>query len=134
MAPTDPPLGAVVEIPAGRGTVRFCGSTSFSAGKWIGIELEESAGKNDGTVQGVRYFTCKMSHGVFVRPSQVKVILEPAPAPPVSLHALLLWCNAEDVCSASGVQAGIGTPTYNKYGLVPHEHLAFYWLRACCEP
>lgn len=92
MAPTDPPIGAVVEIPAGLGVVRFCGSTSFSAGKWIGIELHESSGKNDGTVQGVRYFTCKMSHGVFVRPSQVKVITSmpeqtPAP-PPVSRPAL----------------------------------------------
>jgi dynactin 1 len=85
MAPTDPSLGAVVEIPAGRGVVRFCGSTSFSAGKWIGIELDEPIGKNDGTVQGVRYFTCKMPYGVFVRPSQVKVIValpEPTPVPP----------------------------------------------------
>ena len=87
MAPTDPPLGAVVEIPAGRGTVRFCGATSFSQGKWIGIELEEPIGKNDGSVQGVRYFTCKMPYGVFVRPSQVKGVLalpEPTP-PPVSV-------------------------------------------------
>ena len=58
--PTDPPLGSIVEIPAGRGTVRFCGVTSFSPGKWIGIELDEPKGKNDGNVQGVKYFTCKM--------------------------------------------------------------------------
>lgn len=84
MAPTDPPVGAVVEIPQGRGAIRFSGATSFSGGKWIGIELDEPQGKNDGTVQGVRYFTCKMGHGVFVRPSQVKVIVavpEPTPAP-----------------------------------------------------
>lgn len=84
MAPTDPPLGAIVEIPVGRGTVRFCGSTSFAGGKWVGIELDEPTGKNDGTVMGVRYFTCKLPHGVFVRPSQVKVLdsaPEPAPAP-----------------------------------------------------
>ncbi|EKM61655.1 uncharacterized protein PHACADRAFT_112443 [Phanerochaete carnosa HHB-10118-sp] len=88
MAPTDPPIGAVVEIPAGRGFVRFCGPTSFSAGKWVGVELEEPTGKNDGTVQGVRYFTCKILHGMFVRPSQVKAILsvpEPTPAPPTTL-------------------------------------------------
>ncbi|KAI0931161.1 hypothetical protein AcW2_000104 [Taiwanofungus camphoratus] len=92
MAPTDPPLGALVEIPAGRGVVRFCGATSFSAGKWVGIELSESNGKNDGTVHGVKYFTCKPNYGVFVRPSQVKVIsLEPAlaaPAPSVSRPTL----------------------------------------------
>lgn len=74
MAPTDPQLGAIVEIPSGRGVVRFLGSTSFSPGKWVGIELDESKGKNDGTVMGVTYFNCKMNHGVFVRPSQVKVI------------------------------------------------------------
>ena len=89
MAPTDPPLGTVVEIPAGRGVVRFCGSTSFAPGKWIGIELDEPTGKNDGTVQGIRYFTCKLPHGMFVRPSQVRVIValpEPTPAAaPVSV-------------------------------------------------
>lgn len=85
MAPTDPPIGAIVEIPAGRGVVRFCGATSFSAGKWVGVELDEPTGKNDGSVQGVKYFTCKPQHGMFVRPSQVKAIValpEPTPAPP----------------------------------------------------
>ena len=88
MPPTDPPLGALVEVPAGRGIVRFAGATSFSAGKWIGIELYEPNGKNDGSVQGVKYFNCRPNYGVFVRPSQVKLISaepEPAPAPPVSL-------------------------------------------------
>ncbi|KAI0658356.1 dynactin [Cubamyces menziesii] len=85
MPPTDPPLGALVEVPAGRGIVRFAGATSFSAGKWIGIELYEPNGKNDGSVQGVKYFNCRPNYGVFVRPSQVKLISaepEPAPAPP----------------------------------------------------
>ncbi|KAI0095020.1 dynactin [Irpex rosettiformis] len=80
MAPTDIPLGAIVEIPVGRGVVRFCGSTDFAPGKWVGIELDEPSGKNDGTVQGVRYFSCKLPHGVFIRPSQVKV-LSAAPEP-----------------------------------------------------
>jgi dynactin 1 len=74
MAHVEPYLGAVVEIPAGRGIVRFCGATSFSSGKWVGIELLEPKGKNDGTVMGVTYFNCKLNHGVFVRPSQVKVV------------------------------------------------------------
>ncbi|KAI0652665.1 dynactin [Trametes meyenii] len=80
MPPTDPPLGALVEVTAGRGIVRFAGATSFSVGKWIGIELAEPHGKNDGTVQGVKYFNCRPNYGVFVRPSQVKVIsTEPEP-------------------------------------------------------
>ncbi|GJJ08433.1 hypothetical protein Clacol_002649 [Clathrus columnatus] len=74
MAPLEPVKGALVEIPAGRGVVRFIGATQFSPGKWIGIELSEPKGKNDGSVMGVAYFSCKMNHGVFVRPSQVKVL------------------------------------------------------------
>ncbi|CDO76476.1 hypothetical protein BN946_scf184615.g2 [Trametes cinnabarina] len=82
MPPTEPTLGALVEVPAGRGIVRFSGATSFAPGKWIGIELYEPNGKNDGSVQGVKYFTCKPNYGVFVRPSQVKVLnAEPEPAP-----------------------------------------------------
>ncbi|CCL98838.1 uncharacterized protein FIBRA_00843 [Fibroporia radiculosa] len=91
MAPTEPPLGALVEVPPGRGVVRFCGATSFSQGRWVGIELFEANGKNDGTVQGVRYFNCKPNYGVFVRPSQVKVVSAdpvPSPAPAAGRSAL----------------------------------------------
>ena len=83
-AANEPTLGAIVEVPAGRGVVRFAGATSFSSGKWIGIELSEPNGKHDGTVQGVKYFTCKPNYGVFVRPSQVKVIA----ATPEPTHAV----------------------------------------------
>lgn len=75
----DPVLGAVVSVPAGRGIVRFCGATSFAAGKWVGIELLDGKGKNDGTINGVAYFRCKPNCGVFVRPSQVKVHSLPEP-------------------------------------------------------
>lgn len=74
MSAVDPQLGAIVEIPVGRGVVRFSGTTSFAAGKWIGIELNEQNGKNDGAINGIAYFTCKPNYGVFVRPSQVKII------------------------------------------------------------
>ncbi|KAH8094699.1 dynactin, partial [Cristinia sonorae] len=90
MAPGEITLGALVEVSVGKGIVRFYGSTAFSAvGKWVGIELFEPKGKNDGTVQEVKYFTCKPGHGIFVKPSQVKVIsseAEPvlAPAPAIS--------------------------------------------------
>ncbi|KDQ62879.1 hypothetical protein JAAARDRAFT_28852 [Jaapia argillacea MUCL 33604] len=77
----DPPLGALVEVPPGRGTVRFAGPTAFAPGKWIGIELHEANGKNDGSIKGVQYFTCKPGYGVFVRPSQVKVVEEQVVAP-----------------------------------------------------
>ena len=75
---TEPVIGSIVEIPVGRGLVRFYGPTSFSSGKWVGVELSEPVGKNDGTVQGVKYFTCKPNYGMFLRPSQVKVVSEPS--------------------------------------------------------
>ena len=75
MSTMDPPYGAIVTIPQGRGVVRFKGPTSFmSTGKWVGIELYEKNGKNDGSVDGISYFNCEMGYGVFVRPSQIRSI------------------------------------------------------------
>ncbi|KAG6911272.1 hypothetical protein DXG01_002111 [Tephrocybe rancida] len=67
-----PALGTIVTTAQGKGVVRYSGVTSFSKGKWVGIELYEQNGKNDGTVQGVAYFTCKPSYGIFIRSSQIK--------------------------------------------------------------
>ena len=68
----DPSLGTIVTIPQGRGVVRFIGPTSFAIGKWVGVELYEPNGKNDGSVNGIHYFTCKINYGVFIRQSQIK--------------------------------------------------------------
>lgn len=70
----DLQVGTLVETVAGRGTVKFCGSTHFQVGKWVGIELFEKKGKNDGSVQGQKYFECKPGYGIFVKRSQVQVI------------------------------------------------------------
>ncbi|KAH7910179.1 CAP Gly-rich domain-containing protein [Hygrophoropsis aurantiaca] len=76
----DIPLGARCEVESAeeglhkRGTVRFVGPTAFAkTGVWVGIEYDEPIGKNDGSVQGERYFTCASSHGAFVRPDRVRV-------------------------------------------------------------
>ena len=67
-------VGNRAQVQGKLGTIRFAGATSFQTGKWIGIELDEATGKNSGVVQGKRYFECRMNHGVFVRPSQVRVL------------------------------------------------------------
>ncbi|CEP09589.1 hypothetical protein [Parasitella parasitica] len=68
--------GARAQVQGRVGTIRFVGTTSFQTGKWVGIELDEAYGKNSGVVQGKRYFECRTNHGVFVRPSQVKVLVD----------------------------------------------------------
>lgn len=66
-------VGSLVEVigKRQRGTVAYIGNTLFASGKWVGVILDEAKGKNDGTVQGKRYFTCQENHGIFVRQSQV---------------------------------------------------------------
>ncbi|KAL8778749.1 MAG: hypothetical protein Q9213_007262 [Squamulea squamosa] len=58
-----------------RGTVAYIGLIPEipSIGPWIGIKLDEPAGKNDGSVAGKRYFDCEPQYGVFVRPKRVEV-------------------------------------------------------------
>ncbi|CAJ1455023.1 unnamed protein product, partial [Effrenium voratum] len=51
------------------GTIRFIGQTDFAPGEWIGVELFEPKGKNDGSVKGHRYFSCKDKHGLFCKAS-----------------------------------------------------------------
>lgn len=45
---------------------------SLFPGTWYGIELDRPAGKNDGSVNGHRYFTCKAKHGVFAPLSRIQ--------------------------------------------------------------
>ncbi|XP_059506852.1 dynactin subunit 1-like isoform X3 [Stegostoma tigrinum] len=73
-------VGSRVEVigKGHRGTVAYVGATMFASGKWVGVILDDAKGKNDGTVQGKRYFTCEESHGIFVRQSQIQVVEDSA--------------------------------------------------------
>ena len=41
------------------------------AGYWIGVQYDEKVGKNDGAINGRRYFRCPPGHGGFLRPPKV---------------------------------------------------------------
>lgn len=72
-------VGDTVEINDGRiGVIRFVGTTNFQIGEWVGVELDDFSGKNDGSVKGESYFECEMGRGMFIRPSMVESVLENA--------------------------------------------------------
>jgi tubulin-folding cofactor B len=58
-----------------RGFVRFIGATKFASGVWVGVELEEFYGKNDGALKGIRYFRCAEDKGVFVKPDKLSLVI-----------------------------------------------------------
>ncbi|KPU73136.1 uncharacterized protein Dana_GF14794, isoform B [Drosophila ananassae] len=55
------------------GLLRYLGETQFAPGNWCGVELDEASGKNDGAVDGIRYFDCKPKYGVFVPIAKVSL-------------------------------------------------------------
>jgi len=57
-----------------RGCVKFIGETEFKTDiLWIGVQLDEPYGKNNGSVAGKKYFECEANYGVFVRPMNIEV-------------------------------------------------------------
>ncbi|KAI1820021.1 dynactin [Xylaria intraflava] len=98
---SDIAVGQYIELSDGRNAiVRFVGQTHFAVGDWVGVELEDDSGKNDGAVQGERYFDCSPGRGMFVRPTTV-TILQPAPPPPARKAAAPI---------RRGSKANIGAP------------------------
>ncbi|CAF2773039.1 unnamed protein product [Rotaria sp. Silwood2] len=63
------------------GTIKYFGSVPFGVNLWYGIELDESIGKHDGCIGGIRYFTCPPNRGIFVQPSSLQK-LTPVPQSP----------------------------------------------------
>ncbi|OGM41426.1 dynactin [Aspergillus bombycis] len=101
-------------LPDAPATVRFAGTTHFAAGDWVGIELDEPTGKNDGAVQGERYFDCEFGYGMFVRPTAIAAIIGPPareakPAAKGTANAPQTRGRAQTGASASGL--GIKKPS-----------------------
>ncbi|GFQ84692.1 dynactin subunit 1 [Trichonephila clavata] len=56
------------------GKIAFIGYTHFLDEKCFGIILDEPKGRNNGSVEGIRYFKCSRNHGIFVRSCQIQKI------------------------------------------------------------
>lgn len=82
--------GQLVQLTEDRtGIIRFIGQTTFATGEWIGVELDDPIGKNNGSVKGVKYFQCRPGHGMFLRSSAIiRVLEEPTPRadPPTAVR------------------------------------------------
>ena len=55
------------------GAVRFVGPVDHDCGVWVGLRLSQphpvAERRMDGSVRGVRYFSCKDGHGMLLRPN-----------------------------------------------------------------
>ncbi|XP_021758179.1 tubulin-folding cofactor E-like [Chenopodium quinoa] len=51
------------------GTVKYVGAVQGYSGDWVGVDWDNGDGKNDGSINGVRYFQAKLEKSAsFVRP------------------------------------------------------------------
>ncbi|KAF2433980.1 hypothetical protein EJ08DRAFT_646867 [Tothia fuscella] len=77
-------LGQRVELPDGKQAfVRYIGKISIREGEWLGLELDDASGKNDGSVRGDKLFDCPPNHGLFMQPSAaIQIIEQPKPPGP----------------------------------------------------
>lgn len=60
-------IGDRVLVGSNPGVIAFVGETRFAKGDWAGVVLDDTVGKNNGSVQGVRYFECQPGHGIFTK-------------------------------------------------------------------
>lgn len=113
---TEVRLGDIVVVTSSnaRGVVRYSDTTDFAPGHWIGVELDAGGGKNDGSVNGKRYFQSKPGHGMFVREANVTLIERPAPKARPSVNG-----TAKKPRPSSGLAAAAADPTKKRQSVAP---------------
>ena len=79
LAPPPPPapgddfiIGDRVYVNGSKpGYIAFLGETQFATGEWAGVVLDEFIGKNDGSINGIKYFQCEPKRGMFCKISKL---------------------------------------------------------------
>ena len=104
-----PSVGEQVSVHQSPCSVRYVGPTHFADGTWIGVEFTTSCGRNDGSVEGTRYFECRPRCGLFVRAQQVLPASEAAARieRDVPEEHVRAWATMENVLEAEAIQAGL---------------------------
>ena len=65
-------VGDRVHVSGYTGTVAFIGETALGHGTWVGVRLDRPHHQgNNGSFNGIEYFSCKRKHGLFTRPNLV---------------------------------------------------------------
>ncbi|KAL3093390.1 hypothetical protein niasHS_005904 [Heterodera schachtii] len=66
--------------PPRKAQIAFVGPTHFGENpgttQWVGVIYDEATGKNDGSLDGHRYFHCEPSHGGFVQIRAIVNVLD----------------------------------------------------------
>lgn len=73
MKPGDRCQVTAVGAPTRVGTVMYLGPIANKPGYFVGVKYDEPLGKNDGSIEGKRYFDCLPNYGSFVKPEFVTV-------------------------------------------------------------
>ena len=94
------------------GILRYLGPTEFASGEWAGIELDAGVGRNDGSVNGKRYFQCEANFGLFApvhkvtKSPKMKMMKPSAITPRLRRES----SNLSDISTTSSVAHGMKTP------------------------
>lgn len=72
---TEKDVGSYVELTQNSrvGVLRYFGRTVLGPGDWCGVEVERGHGVCDGSICGVRYFSCREQCALFVLAHLVRV-------------------------------------------------------------
>src|SRR5690554_3799091 len=107
--------GDRVVAEQGAGVIRFIGETSFADGEWVGVELDQPDGKNNGSVHNVTYFTCEDKHGIFVRRKKLRLVF---PSKPPNVNNLSFshdkTVSKKPVSSTESILSRIAPPSKTK--------------------